>query len=120
MDKAENSFVTADDKVVTAATVFSPNKPNGTIEMQFTFDASALAVRSIVVFETLFEDGIEIAKHTDINDEGQTIKIVKREIVNTGDDFPYTIVIISAVSAIVLLGIGTYLLIHRRKKSTKK
>ena len=37
-----------------------------------------MAGTSIVVFETLYQDGVEIAAHADINDEAQTITINPR------------------------------------------
>ena len=45
------------------------------MELTYTLDASALAGTTIVVFETLYSDGVEIAAHADINDEAQTITI---------------------------------------------
>ena len=32
-----------------------------------------------MVFETLYSDGVEIAAHTDINDEAQTVEITEPE-----------------------------------------
>ncbi|CDD27407.1 cna B domain protein [Firmicutes bacterium CAG:94] len=46
--------------------------------MTYTLDASLFAGTSIVVFETLYQDGVEIAAHADINDEAQTITIEPR------------------------------------------
>ena len=43
-------------------------------------DASALAGKSVVVFETLYFDSKEVASHTDINDEGQTVEFDGPEI----------------------------------------
>ena len=45
------------------------------MELTYTLNASSLAGTSIVVFETLYSDGVEIAAHADINDESQTIAI---------------------------------------------
>ena len=41
---------------------------DGTVELTYTLNASTLAGTTIVVFETLYSDGVEIAAHTDIND----------------------------------------------------
>ena len=54
---------------------FTPESADGTVELTYTLDASALTGTTIVVFETLYSDGVEIAAHTDINDEAQTITI---------------------------------------------
>lgn len=43
--------------------------------MVFTIDASALAGKTYVAFETLYTEGKEVAVHTDIEDEDQTVFI---------------------------------------------
>ena len=45
------------------------------MELTYTLDAGLFAGTSIVVFETLYHDGVEIAAHADINDEAQTVTI---------------------------------------------
>ena len=49
------------------------------MELTYTLDASALAGTTIVVFETLYSGGVEIAAHADINDEAQTVEITEPE-----------------------------------------
>lgn len=61
-----------DGKKITAEKEFIPENASGSIQIDFTFDASALAGKSVVVFESLSHDGKEVAVHADINDEGQT------------------------------------------------
>ncbi|MCC8047000.1 MAG: VaFE repeat-containing surface-anchored protein, partial [Clostridiales bacterium] len=46
---------------------------NGTVDLTFTFDASKLGGETVVVFEDLIHNGIIVASHADISDEGQTI-----------------------------------------------
>ena len=58
---------------VTSEATFTPAEASGTIEVLFTFDASALTGKAVVVFETLFQGETEIASHEDIEDEGQTV-----------------------------------------------
>lgn len=65
------------DKKVEASASFTPNKPNGTVELEFTFDATGLEDKEVVAFETLYKDGIEVATHADIDDAAQTVKFVK-------------------------------------------
>ena len=73
-DKATGKILKdADGKAVTATKTFISDKPDGTIDIEFTFNGLALAGKTIVVFESLYIDGEEAASHTDINDEGQTI-----------------------------------------------
>ena len=63
--------------MVKAEATFTPKATTGEVEMTFTFDARELTVETeVVVFETLYRDGIEIAVHADIEDEGQTVKIL--------------------------------------------
>ena len=67
----------ADGNAVTAEVAFTPEKSAGTVALTFTFDASPLAGKSVVAFETLSRDGVDIASHADIADEGQTVNIVQ-------------------------------------------
>ena len=75
MDKATGEPLLVDEAEVTAEAEFTPESADGTVELTYTLDASTLAGTTIVVFETLYSDGVEIAAHTDINDEAQTITI---------------------------------------------
>ncbi len=58
---------------VTATEEFIPRDSNGEVEVEFFFDASALAGTDIVVYEELYLGGAKLAEHADINDAGQTI-----------------------------------------------
>ena len=78
MDKATGEPLLLDGAIVTAEVEFTPESADGTVELTYTLDASALAGTTIVVFETLYSDGVEIAAHADINDEAQTITIEPR------------------------------------------
>ena len=78
MDKGTGEKLLVDGKEVTAESIFIPEKPNGTVEMTFTFPASALAGKTIVVFESVYHEGKEVAVHADIEDEDQTIIIRRR------------------------------------------
>ena len=65
---------------------------SGTVTVEIPVDATRLAGRDIVIFETCHaitdEDGIEefIAEHSDIDDEGQTIKVIVPKIGTTAAD----------------------------------
>ena len=77
MNKATNDKLLIDGKEITAEATFTPKAPTGEVEMTFSFDARELTAETeVVVFETLYRDGIEIAVHADIEDEGQTVKIL--------------------------------------------
>ena len=79
MDKATGEPLLMDGAEVTAEVEFTPESADGTVELTYTLDASTLAGTTIVVFETLYSDGVEIAAHTDINDEAQTLEITEPE-----------------------------------------
>ena len=79
MDKATGESLLVDGAEVTAEVEFTPESADGTVELTYTLDASTLAGTTIVVFETLYSDGVEIAAHTDINDEAQTVEITEPE-----------------------------------------
>ena len=79
MDKATGNTLLVDGAEVTAEVEFTPEEPSGTVELTYTLDASLLAGTTIVVFETLYSDGMEIAAHADINDENQTVEITEPE-----------------------------------------
>ena len=78
MDKATGNTLLVDGAEVTAEVEFTPESADGTVELTYTLDASALAGTTIVVFETLYQDDVEIAAHADINDENQTVEITER------------------------------------------
>ena len=79
MDKATGEPLLVDNAEVTAEVEFTPEAADGTVELTYTLDASALAGTTIVVFETLYSGGVEIAAHADINDEAQTVEITEPE-----------------------------------------
>lgn len=61
---------------MTATKEFTANNTNGSVDIEFTFDASLLAGEDVVAFESLVKDSIEVAVHADIEDEGQTVHFV--------------------------------------------
>ena len=69
MDKGTGNPLLVDGSEITAETEFTPEPTDGTVELTYTLDASALGGTTIVVFETLYSGGVEIAAHADINDE---------------------------------------------------
>ena len=65
----------ADGKEITASAKFTPQAQDGTQDVTFTFDASALGGAKTVVFEKLFVDGTLIGSHEDPTDKDQTVEI---------------------------------------------
>ena len=76
MDKETEKPLLVKDEEITSEVKFTPEKSSGTVDVEFTFNASTVANNTdVVVFERLYVMGIEVATHTDINDKGQTVKI---------------------------------------------
>ena len=78
MDKGTSNPLLVDGAEVTAETEFVAEESSGTVELTYTLDASTLAGTTIVVFETLYQDGVEVVSHADISDENQTVTINPR------------------------------------------
>lgn len=64
-------------EVITSEKTFKCKSINGTIDVEFTFDATKLAGADVVVFEKAYnvKADVETATHEDIEDEDQTIHI---------------------------------------------
>lgn len=122
MDKATNEPFKVDGKEIISEVTFVPEKPNGEVTVSFTFDARGITqTTELVVFETLYLDGAEIAAHADIEDEGQTVTITvpEPETPNTGDTSNRrTLATIMSVSAFGIAALAYYLL--KKKKSNKE
>ncbi|MEB9990718.1 VaFE repeat-containing surface-anchored protein, partial [Bacillus cereus] len=83
MNKETNKPLVVNGKEVTAETKFTPKEANGSITLDFTFDATGLEEKEVVVFEELLKDGKVVTTHADINDKGQTVKFVKPSVKTT-------------------------------------
>ena len=89
MDKSTGKPFMVKGKEITSTVKFVPDKADGKVEVTFTFDGSAIKKDTeLVVFETLYRDGVELTAHADINDDGQTVTIKPYIPHNpkTGDD----------------------------------
>ena len=89
MDKATGKAFLIDGKELTAEVTFTPEESCGEITVRFTFDGSKITKQTdLVVFETLYHDGVELAAHADIEDDGQTVTLIppKPDIPQTGDN----------------------------------
>lgn len=77
MDKSTGKPFMVKGKEVTSTVKFTPDKANGTVEVEFTFDATNIKKSTdLVVFESMYRDNVEIAVHADLKDKGQTVTIV--------------------------------------------
>ncbi len=89
MDKSTGKAFLIDGKEVTSEVTFTPEESCGEVTVRFTFDGSKITKQTdLVVFETLYRDGTELAAHADIEDDGQTVTLIppKPDIPQTGDN----------------------------------
>lgn len=127
MDKETGKPVIAGDREVRAEMRFTPNSPNGTVSLEFTFDASALGDKKLVVFEELYKNDEPVAEHKDINDEAQTVEVVT-PLPSTGTNTPTpagksyaktgvdTMVPMLTALALIVGGIAALVVARRRKQ----
>ena len=85
MLKDENAELLIDGKRVENSYTFTADNEDMEIEMEYTFNASALGGKNLVTFEELYdmtdkENPKKVAEHKDISDEGQTVLITERII----------------------------------------
>ena len=73
MDKESGEPLQIDGKEVTSELTFTPEDAEDTVELTFTLDATALAGKTIVAFESVSYQDKEVAFHTQIDDAPQTI-----------------------------------------------
>lgn len=89
MDKSTGKPFLANGKEVHAETTFTPDTADGEVTVFFIFNADGITTETeVVAFESICRDGVEIAVHADINDEGQTVKLIPTvpNTPKTGDD----------------------------------
>lgn len=89
MDMATGKAFLVDGKELTSEVTFTPEESCGEVTVRFTFGGSKITKQTdLVVFETLYRDGVELAAHADIEDGGQTVTLIppKPDIPQTGDN----------------------------------
>ena len=75
MDKATGKPLLVNGEEVRAEKTFTPDENNASEVISFTFDASDLAGKALVVFEELYVGETLVAEHEDIKDLGQTVTV---------------------------------------------
>lgn len=118
MDKKTGKPFVVDDEEITSEVTFTPETSNGEVTVSFTFEGSAVTKETdIVVFESLYSEDVEIATHTDIEDENQTVKIHPQpepEKPQTGDNSNIGFWI--GLGAVALGGLVSVVIIKIKKK----
>jgi len=119
MDKKTNKSLLINGKEIVSEKTFTPDQADGVVELEFSFDGRGLAGREIVVFEKLFYGDFEVTNHEDINDEGQTVKMLrlpvgqKSNAPKTGDT---SSVLILVAGLIISLGTIVAIVVKRRRR----
>lgn len=119
IDKSTGKPFMVKGKEITSTVKFVPDKTDGKVEVTFTFDGSAIKKDTkLVVFETLYRDGVELTAHADINDDGQTVTIKVPELENpkTGDERNINKILGIAGASLVGIACCVYSFIKRKKK----
>ena len=76
MRKSTNSPLEQEGRKIEAQKTFTPTEPNGTVRLEFIIDASKLRGEEVVAFEHLYRGEDELAAHAEIDDDGQTVRVV--------------------------------------------
>lgn len=119
MDKSTGKPFMVKGKEITSTVKFVTDNANGKVEVTFTFDGSAIKKDTeLVVFETLYRDGVELTAHADINDDGQTVTIKVPELENpkTGDERNLNKILGIASASLIGIAGCVYFFIKRKKK----
>ena len=132
MDKTTGEELLIQGNTVTGEAEFTPEKGEGSVDVTFTFDGTGLEGKDVVVFEKLYlvteEEELLVTTHEDIEDEGQTIRLVEEEkpespempgtpvsgAPKTGDTSD--VILWIAIAVLSAAGIGGYGIVRFRKK----
>jgi LPXTG-motif cell wall-anchored protein len=118
MDKSTGKQFLVDGKEVCSEVTFTPETADGEVTVSFTFDGSVITNdMAIVVFETLYREGTEIAVHAEIDDKDQTVTIHPQpepEKPQTGDNSNLGFWI--GLGAVALGGLVSVVIIKLKKK----
>ena len=125
MDKATGEVLLDENSnPITATTTFTATETDGQAEVTFTVSGSLLVGKTVVAFETLEYNGVAIAIHADINDEGQTVTFPTPTptpttpppfIPSTGEQTSLS-QILGIIAVAIGGGISAIILIRRKKK----
>ena len=123
MDKATGKPFTVDSKEITAEIIFTPEKENGEIKVEFTFNGAVITKDTeLVVFEDLYRNGALIVSHADINDTDQTVTIRPVPVIppptinipKTGDETNLSLWL--SIGAVAVGAVISFLIVKFRRK----
>lgn len=73
--ETKEAVVDASGTPVRASAIFVPNECEGDVEVVFSFDSDLASGKVLVAFETLECEGIVVARHEDVGDANQTVRV---------------------------------------------
>lgn len=116
MDKASGTPFAINGTPLESEVRFTPNAPEGSVEVAFSFDAAQAAGRTLVVFEELSKDGAVVATHADLGDVAQTVTVTQEplfaHLAQTGDRMR---VLVAAAFATALVSAAALCAPHLRR-----
>lgn len=137
MDKDTKKPLLVNDKEIVVKKEFTTKKAEGSVLVEFKLNTKDFAKKDIVVFEKMYWNGKLIAAHEDINDKGQTVKLLAKELVTTpgassssrtkesaaksvktGDDSMGVIIVLTSV--LLIAGGMIFLLLRKKMKVDMK
>ena len=121
MDKATGQPFLVNGKELHSEATFTPETADGEVTVFFIFDADGITAETeIVVYESLYRDGVEIAIHADIEDAGQTVKLTPPlpDTPKTGDDSNPALWL--ALMGISVLGAAVCGVVYFKARNRKK
>nr|WP_303182454.1 VaFE repeat-containing surface-anchored protein [Lachnoclostridium phocaeense] len=65
----------ADGKPIESETTFIAEHADGTVDVTFVFNGEGMDPTTLVCFEDVLLNGVSVAEHSDLADEGQTVRI---------------------------------------------
>ena len=114
-----DALLDANGKPVTVTSKFIPAAANDCASIDISFDASKLAGKRVVVFETVQQDGRTVSVHHDLKDSEQTVSVEipgdgdndksKRRLTRTGAS-----ILGGGVLALGFIGVGAAAVLRRR------
>ncbi len=115
--KTGKTFKDTEGNEIKAESVFTAETSDGTVEVTFAIENVPQESFAVVAFETLTENGKEIAIHADIDDYKQTVTFeVPHRTPQTGDIYSTALYLVLSIIALAALLTGAIILV--RKKST--
>lgn len=109
--------VNTDVRVVATVTAeFKPDKADGNLQVKFDVDTTKFAGHTLVAFETVTDDkGVVLGEHKDINDEGQSVVVKTKPVVQTGIMAISTPLCVATMAAL-LMSVGCFIVFTVRRK----